>query len=483
MFLDTVCNSKVYHQNAYYLLGLTVGMPGRKVKRRIEDLQSAGEMGATDWTHAFDKFLIGSVAAPKKELFDDLVEEMKDPEFALTQAFFWFWPIGKGEDPAVAAIAEGDRAAAFEIWRRFSTKSSIESVIARHNLAVLFHYYAIDAENQRLSGVANTGTNVYLNITDKYWRTAFSYWEDLVDDDDFWDAFALRVKDVDDPRLGTDFVERFRRQFPVSFDNINADFLVEYARAGKLDDAKRHFVYMTETMSDSDDVDETLNVAFKPQIDKLNVHIKHCRESKSDVDGLKDIQSVLNASRELIGIFGFLLPPENRMYADLKNDIAKACHDRMFLYVKKTQDFEGALLVERDLLAFATSSGLKRAIQESIQQLEKIVQERRDADTCWYCKSYRKGMTKRILKMYSNVVPDPERYDRHGVTFSTRQIQVPVCSNCGHRFSVASAKSYPLVQKSLADGWKLGEGPSNAEIEQVWSDLIRLMQALGRRGY
>ena len=88
--LDRVCNSKVYHQNAYYLLGLVVGMSGRKVKRRIEDLQSAGEMGAADWVYAYDRFLLGSVVAPDKELFDDLVERMKDPEFALTQAFFWF---------------------------------------------------------------------------------------------------------------------------------------------------------------------------------------------------------------------------------------------------------------------------------------------------------------------------------------------------------------------------------------------------------
>ena len=40
MLLDTICNSRVYHHNAYYLLGLYVGMTGRKLKRRIEDLQS-----------------------------------------------------------------------------------------------------------------------------------------------------------------------------------------------------------------------------------------------------------------------------------------------------------------------------------------------------------------------------------------------------------------------------------------------------------
>ena len=483
MLLDSICNSKVYHQNAYYLLGLQVGMSGRKLKRRIEDLEVAENMGGNDWSRAYDKFLLGLATPPGKEVFEDLVDRIKNPEFAITNVFFWFWPTNDANDPAIESIASGNRESAFNIWRSLATKSTAESVIAKHNLAVLFHYYAIDAENQRLAKGTNTDTKIYLDIVDGYWRTAFAYWEDIVDDDDFWDAFFDRVKAMNEPSLGDDFVSNFRRQFPISFDSINADFMVAYARAGRLDDAKRHFAYMCETMSDSDDVDETLNAAFKPQIDRLNIQIKHCRESKVDADGLKDIQSVLNASKELFGIFSVLLPPENRMYKDLKNDIAKACHDRMFPYVKKTQDFEGALMVEKDILKIAVLTSLQNSIKESINQLEKIIKDRRDADTCWYCKTYRKGMTKKTVKMYGNVLPNPDRVMQRGVTFSTRQVQVPVCSNCSYKFSVSSAKTYPLIQQSLADGWKIGEGPSNAEIDAVWNDIIRLFENLGRRGY
>lgn len=480
MLLDTVCNSKVYHQNAYYLLGLVVGMSGRKAKRRIEDLQSACEMGTADWAHAYDRFLLGSVVAPDKELFDDLVERMKDPEFALTQAFFWFWPIGDGEDAAVAAIAEGDRTKAFEIWRRLSTKSSQDSVIARHNLAVLFHYYAIDAENQRLLGKKNTETNVYLNIVDRYWRTAFSYWEGLVDDDDFWDVFALRVKEVGDPRLQQDFVNRFRRQFPVSFDNINADFLVAYARVGKLDEARRHFVYMTETMRDSDDVDETLKGAFKPQIDKLQLLIRNCRESKIANDGLNDVQSVLDGSKNLFHVFRFLLPSENRMCRDLMNDVANAGHHRLLSYAAKTKDFDGALDVEKQLLPLATTTSLKSAIETAIKQLEEIIRKQRDEDTCWYCKTYRKDTPKEIVKMYGDLAPDGFQIGR--VTYSKRQIPVPVCWNCKRRFSHATVRDYPPIQRLLATGWKIGDRPTNAEIDAVWRDIVdELKDIFGRR--
>ena len=483
MLLDTICNSKVYHHNAYYLLGLYVGMTGRKLKRRIEDLQSAREMGVSEWNSVYDKLLLGSVTAPDNELIEDLIERIKDPEFTITESFFWFWPTSDGMDVALEAILTGDRTAAFNNWRSLSTKAGSEAIIAKHNLAVLFHYYAIDAENQRLSGKDGTETPQYLGMLEGFWRTTFHYWEMLMDDDDFWDVFMKRVRDFDDPRLDDNFVEEFRGQFPISFDNINADFLVSYAKAGKLQEAKRHFVYMTETMKGSDDVDETLNNAFKPQIDKLNIHIKHCRESKVDEDGLKDIRSVLNASKELFGIFSFLLPPDNRMYKDLKNDIAKTCHRRTYPYANKTEDFEGTLLVIKELLKLASSPSLKNSIEKDIAQLEKIVKNRREVDTCWYCKTFRKGTPKKKVKMYGEVMPNPERYAQRGVTYSTYEIQIPVCSNCSHKFSISSARSYPLIQKYLADGWKIGDGPSNADIDEAWNGLAGLMQLLGRRGY
>ena len=98
-------------------------MAGRKQKRRIEDLQSAREMGASEWNAVYDKLLFGSVTAPDNELVDDLIERIKDPEFSITESFFWFWPTGDAADSALEAIVAGDRTTAFNNWRNLSTKS------------------------------------------------------------------------------------------------------------------------------------------------------------------------------------------------------------------------------------------------------------------------------------------------------------------------------------------------------------------------
>ena len=382
MLLDTICNAKVYHENACYLLGLQVGMTGRKMKRRIEDLETANEMGEADWTHVYDQFLLGSASAPSKERFDELAERIKDPEFAVTEAFFWFWPTGDASDPALEAIANGDRATAVDIWRSLSKKGNREATIAKHNLAILLQYYAIDAEKTYfLHYVMNVerpyakdevaSKNAYRASMDRFWHAAFEYWEGLVDDDDFWDAFADRVKAVDDPRLGSAFVEEFRRQFPISFDNINADFALGYAMHRMFEDAKRHFEYMRATMSDLDDVDETLKSAFKPQIDKLNLQIKHCKESKDESKDLEDVRSIMKTGEKLFEVFDHLELAKSRFVLDLKNDVAQTCHQRLVRYANRTTDFDSALKIERWLLSIATSVRLRDVLIKGVTQLER----------------------------------------------------------------------------------------------------------------
>lgn len=381
MLLDEICNSKVYHENAYYLLGLEVGMKGRKVKRRIEDFTTAHEMGAADWEQAYDRFLLGQVRAPEKEFFDELVERMKEPEFAAVETFFWFWPVNEdGDDVALGALRDGKRDVAVRVWRELSVKGDRAATIARHNLAVIFHYYAIDAERQLLAGRIKNAPKTYLEGVDRFWHVAFEYWEGLVDDDDFWDAYEERVVAFEEPSLGAAFVEKFRKEFPIAFDKINADFMLAYAKVNQFEDAKRHFVYMTETMRGADDVNETLEEVFRPQVERLELQIKHCRGSEVAEDGLKDARAMLAASKELFQIFAFLLPPDNYMYRDLRNKVVQVAHRRLVQYANKSGDFEGVLLIEKELLNLAASSSAKTTIQKGIDQLEKIIQEERTAD-------------------------------------------------------------------------------------------------------
>ncbi len=64
-------------------------------------------------------------------------------------SFFWFWPGssfgGSKSDPAIKAIAAGDSPKAIQIWEARS-KDGSNSIVAKHNLAIVFHIISLEAE-------------------------------------------------------------------------------------------------------------------------------------------------------------------------------------------------------------------------------------------------------------------------------------------------------------------------------------------------
>jgi len=471
MVLDEICNAKVYSANAFYVLGLPVNVNSRKIRRREEDLiDGLGSMGGDAWSAEFDKYLLGYHDAPKVDAARTLIERLKsDPEYFATEMFFWFWPQSGGQDPAVDAIMAGERDKAVCCWRADCSKPGARGVIARHNLAVILHLYAVDGEEYIQSTSGEVGAD-YFKAVDQFWKESFSFWEEIVDADEFWDVYAGRVEELNDPRLDERFIEEFRERLPICFDNINADFMIAYAKAGKTDEAKRHFDYMVSTMSGADDVEETLSRAFKPMSDKVRILIKKCNGVKEPKKVLEACQEVLTSSRPLVSILRALVPDGNAFTNGIINEIVTLIDNRLPAYSRETGDYEPCLRLTKELLAIVATPMMKEKIQKSIKEWEDLVRQAREENTCCVCGKFQKGMSTKPLKLYCDVSADPTMYGR--VQWRTRTLQVPVCSSCSGKLGVITslgsyAKKLSIVKQSISEGWKIGEKPSQKELDAV----------------
>lgn len=498
MVLDDICTANIYGSNAYYLLGLPIDVSSRKLRRRQEDLiDGASVLGASGWNKEFDKYLLGAVDAPSVEAAATLFEKLKDPEYAATAMFFWFWPQGEGPDAAIDAILRGERDIAVRAWSRDRNRSGARGIIARHNLAVILHYYAVDGETTLLEdGGTSSGNNndksmdysdvlgccdngedstagllkddereTFTKIVDQYWKSSFELWEDLSDDDAFWDVFANRVERLDDPRLNGDFIDSFRDRFPICFDNINADFMVKYIKRKDIDSAKRHFAYMTSTMCGIDDVEETMQRAFKPMTDHVRVLIKQCASTKTPKQVLKACRSLLDGSQDLIKIFKVLVPEGNTLTKGLINDIIATVDNKLPLYSRETGDYEPCLAITRELLPLASTPLMRDRIQKSIDDWAGLVRQARERFTCCICGNYQgPSIGKKEVSLYRDVRPDPTMPGR--IQWRTRKISdVPVCSLCSWKFTYKDAAKYAPVKKSMSEGWKLGVKPTQTEMD------------------
>lgn len=466
MVLEEVCNSSVYDTNAFYLLGLTVDVTGRKLRRRQEDFDGIAMMGSKSWEKEFSKYLLGFNLPPKEDETKNLFERLKDPEYLATEMFFWFWPQQDSDASAIELISRGERDKAIEQWRLDMNKGGARGIIARHNLAIILHFYAIEGEKRLRKSTTAGGQSDFARSVDSFWKSAFRLWEDLSDDDAFWDMFAERVKRLDDPRLDKAFLCDFRERFPVCFDNINADFMVDYAQSGNLVSAKRHFNYMVMTMDGVDDVEETMERAFKPMADKVRVLIKQCEKINKPQEVLKACRELIAGSKQLVKIFKELVPHGNTFTKNLQNDIVSSVADKLPLYSRETGDYETCLGIAKDIFLLAATPMMKERVLNAINELEDLVKQKIEDSTCVVCGSQINIQMKDVA-LHSAPRPDPIVIGRYG--WQSRTISVPVCTICASRFKPSDAKGYSRVKRAMSEGFKLGEKPSQDEV-----DLMRL---------
>ena len=466
MLLDEICNLRVYDSNPFHVLGLTIDTTMRKIRRRQEDvIEGCALMGDKAWQNEFDKYLLGNSVTPKVEMAKNLFERLKDPEYFATEMFFWFWPQSGQNDSAIEAIVRGNRDTAVRLWQEDMNKTGERGIVARHNLAIALHLYAIDGENHIRSHPGDVDAEYY-KVVDQFWKASFDLWEHIVDDDLFWDVFSQRVEKMNDPRLDHEFVDLFREQFPICFDNINAEFLVAYARDGKLNEAKRHFDYMETTMSGVDDVEETMERAFKPMVDKVRTLIKQCETIEEPKKILRACRELLKDSKDIASIFKKLVPKGNSFTRGVLNEIVAAVDTRLPAYSRETGDYESCLLLTRELVPIVATPLQMERIQKSIKEWERLVREERERSTCCVCGRYQMNIGTQTVKMYKDVHENP--IIRGRVEWRARTISgVPVCCSCLSRFTYEYARQFGPVKESLADGWKLGEKPSQYEIDNA----------------
>lgn len=507
--LMQMCTENVYNDNIFHILGLPINATPKKIRRRKEDIESANTLGGDSWKNEF-KYLLGGRGTPSVEEVNSAFERLEDPEFRILSEFFWVWPTSES-DTSVEEIVSGDRTCAIKVWANDALGVGKKRSIAQHNLAVIYQFYAIDAEQQLLDQMKINAALLedqewceFKRKICEYWEKSFAYWEEIVDNDEFWDQFVARLKAVDDPRLTTGLARRIREEFPVAFDNINAGLALAYARINKFEEAKRHVDYMVKTMSGLDDVDASFKIIFEPMERRVALLIaRYDEKAKEDGKSAKDCaDQLLSETEEIRRVVRALLKNGQRLRTKLLADIVSACNRYQVIYGNATKDWKGCAKILEKLKAMDKTDELARLIEKNAQVVQANIKEDKETRTCWCCKKQMATRHTYTVPMYGNVYADADRWEiqsaqsvflrlrfggnrgygyqspemilrrecpHFGCTrFKTIQIKVPCCPECAANLTWGKVKNYGPIAKLSGQGFKLGKKPDDYDSMSAW---------------
>ncbi|MQY20482.1 tetratricopeptide repeat protein [Nocardia macrotermitis] len=341
--LDTLIEDNPYRHNAFRLAALPTDADSRQVRKRVTELEAAEKLGAplTRTT------ALAVSPAPDAADVKAALNRLREPVNRLVQELFWLWPCTDG-DPALAALARGDTAAAEQIW----LERMGQDAIAAHNIAVLRHIQALETPRGQAPEI---------------WLDALTAWDSALGTDAVWNRLRDRASRIDDRRLDTHAVDTLRGALPAMLLRIQAALIVDATAADDFATADLHITVLdrfTEQARthpgafDADTIDEARGWAIR----KLSARLKTLADEAYRVAGQRPAEAgqavtrMLDQTRVPLRVIDRLRPPSDPLGAAAHDDIVGTAISCDIQHFNAVRDLASSVAVLQRLGPIATTT-------------------------------------------------------------------------------------------------------------------------------
>lgn len=373
----------IYRRNPFRVLGLSPRASTQEAHRAAKRRKMKGKLGM-----AASTFVGGAANAPAaltEAEIDAAMERLTHPSARLLDEIFWFWPTdtGTAEDPAILAWTQGQEEAARTHWQTQTQRADL-APLATHNLAVLDHLSALDQE-QRLSA-AKEGASSQLKKLAAVWQRAFSFWDRVIKDVDFWKQVEARICDLNDAQLRTQLVRPLRETMPLALSVINARLAYAAAEGGNGAGAQRQLRILRASTLDDQASHEALNEVLKPLRARVTTSCEQARArwAAAPHQANRHIRDLHTQVQPLLAIANCLLPQTDFARTGLHDLVAQAILDGEAAFSNKTNDWQEGLA----LLALAETIAVGEPVREKVAKNIEINQKNIESGNDWCSPGY-----------------------------------------------------------------------------------------------
>lgn len=369
---------EIYCLNAFRVTQLPVNATQREVTRQVEKISMAEKVGVAVEVRGG---LMPLTAAPDSDGLRRAVERLRDPDERLVDEFFWFWPLGDGDGPdaALVALSTEGTAAAVQLWDSTVRRRGRKGAIALHNLAVVAHAAALDAELDERAGKLSEERRGAL---DSLWSTAFQRWTELLESDAFWSAVLQRAAGVGDPRLVASDVVALYGTLPEALATVSARLAVANFNAGQKEACKRVFTQLHNSGLPPEAIHRAVREALGPARARLKASFDSVekRPDGAPREILVAAGRLLEQTEPLLLLIDMALPEGDATREGLHDDLALTVMGMTITYVNESEDLRGSIpWLERTASIAEGEAALDRVV-ENMDKAHEMVALKAAAD-------------------------------------------------------------------------------------------------------
>ncbi|OHV41833.1 MULTISPECIES: hypothetical protein [Pseudofrankia] len=538
----------LYDANAFRVTGLAVTASRRDIRRVSDRVRIAERLGeAAAPAHALALTVPVTAAALSTAL-----DRLRDPRLRLVDEFFWLWPSAEpagattapgpaaaatttggataadqaaaggvtgdsatagddaagataagatatgattgsattdsatAGDPALAALAAGDVDGARRRWIEAASTDGA----ARHNLAVLAHLRALDAERAgagAASGAPDAAAGPAGAPPRPDWREVYWLWAAVLADEACWNAFEARIAAAGDARLGVGLAAGIRSALPDTLLASGAALVAAAVDAGDLPAARAHLAALREL--GAGDLDAALRAACEPWLAQVRSLCADADRAAQDrpATGLDVAERVLTDAEPTMARIDELLPPRNLTRIGIRDQLGQTVLTALLLYDQtfvnaagepSTTEFPDHFRM-RELLRRVTPLVESAALAQRIGENLDIVERQATAAACYYCQRRRYDKASSLSRPMHRVSHTETTWNGRRIHYQSVTVTIPRCRECALRhqerriFSWLGGIAAFLVIVALATvvgsaGWGVLVGAIAFLISVIW---------------
>jgi hypothetical protein len=352
---------ELFRANAFRILGLPVHATERQIKKHAERVRLAEKFGGAEEMQSSTALPLNP--APDMDAIREATHRLRNPELRVLDEFFWFWPVdstSQDEDEAISALVKGDLKTATSVWYKQAEQPGTEAV-AVHNIAVLYHATALDLEYLPDVKPLNEGLK---KLQQAYWREAFTRWHMVIKDRAFWTKLEERIAEIDDPRLTADFASRLRDALPLVLVSINARLAVRALDEGEREEAERQRALMLETRFDEEVIDEALQRAVTPIVERIRSLCQSCEpEAEEDPQHADAVtRRLLEQAGAQLEALAVVLPGKHPLVEATRDEVASSALNCLIPFSQETGNWRAANTLLEQTRPYAVTTGVRERI-------------------------------------------------------------------------------------------------------------------------
>lgn len=396
--------------NAYHILGLDTTASQKDILKRAKEIINRLKIDDLP-EYDLDVGLFNDFRT--EEAAKEAIQKLQTPKKRIKEYFFWLRIADSIDEQALGLLKSKDFENALRVWENVAEKGDAKSYFYKKNLAILY-CLLLSIDNNK-----------------NYLRESLSIWKELIESDKFWIVFSKTYNLHDEQTASQELIADFKNHVVSYLSDIYTELHQTHKNADYISQFQKVFSAKGEQIEKNvlGPAYRAINNAVEG-LEKMKVSedgVIDSNETKKIKTFIGIIQGELNKLID-IGLY------EDSQTRVMRDRAAEAIRKITLDIHNNLNEKEMALYLSEIANKISGTAGLKNLFEKDQETIKNNIEEEKKnpMGLCWFCQARIKDQVSSLSEKMHKVTKTEQTFSGRRIHYQMYELTIPRCVRCAN---------------------------------------------------